>query len=85
MESHDHYVDEGIDDDEDDKTLKVYTIKKDVSLASYGKTFLLGIYGFFFSIVFHRNRLHRYLTACSSSATRCDSVCEMHKCFCFTL
>jgi hypothetical protein len=58
VESHDHYVDEGIDDDEDDKTLKVYTIKKDVSLASYGKTFLLGIYGFFFSIVFHRNLIY---------------------------
>ena len=40
------------------ETLKVYTIKKDVSLGSYGKTFLLGIYGFFFSIVFHWNLIY---------------------------
>jgi hypothetical protein len=62
--SHDHCVNDGIDDnkddddkddnkDEDDKTSKVYTIKRDVSLGSYGEAFLLGIYGLFFSIVFH--------------------------------
>jgi hypothetical protein len=70
-------VNDGIDDnkddddkddnkDEDDKTSKVYTIKRDVSLGSYGEAFLLGIYGLFFSVVFHRNLSTMYKMILSS-------------------
>jgi hypothetical protein len=42
-----------INEADDEQVSQVYTIKKDIELGSYGKTFLMGIYGFFFSPFFH--------------------------------